>query len=149
MKASELMTKDPAVVHPDDTVREAASRMERNDCGCLPVVENGNSGRLVGVVTDRDIATRAVGHGRGPDTQVSEIMSADPHCCRSEDDVATVQQIMAEEQVRRVPVVDQDGRPVGMIAQADLARAAEYRVEVSDSDLAHVVERVSAPKTTE
>lgn len=149
MKARELMTKDPAVVYPDDTLREAASRMERNDCGCLPVVENGNGGRVVGVVTDRDIATRAVGLGRGPETRVSDVMSRDPHCCRGEDDVAAVEHIMAEEQVRRVPVVDQSGRPVGMIAQADLARAAEYRVEVSDSDLAHVVERVSAPKTAE
>jgi CBS domain-containing protein len=113
--------------------------METHDCGCLPVVANG-SGRIVGVITDRDIALRGVGRGKLPQSHVSDIMSAEPACCHPVDDVETVQRIMAERQVRRVPVVDDDGMCVGMIAQADLALH-----DLPDKDVARTVERISEP----
>ena len=141
MKAQELMTESPACCTPESTVREAARMMLEHDCGCIPVVEKGAK-RLVGVVTDRDIACRCVAEGKGPDARVQEIMTTDPRCCHPEDDVAAVEQIMMQAQIRRVPVVDVRGDCVGMIAQADLAVKDE---EVSDSELGRVVEQISKP----
>jgi CBS domain-containing protein len=145
MKVSEIMTKNPATVTPDQTVQEAAAAMERADCGCLPVIEKGNSRKLIGIVTDRDIAMRAVGKGRGVDTRVQDVMSKAPCCCAADDDLELAETIMADEQVRRVPVVDASGCTIGMLSQADLARAAARRRDVTDEDVAHVVECVSAP----
>jgi CBS domain-containing protein len=93
MKAQELMRKSPACCTPESSVREAARLMLEHDCGCIPVVEKGTR-RLVGVVTDRDIACRCVAEGKGPDVGVREIMTTDPRCCHPEDDVAAVEQIM-------------------------------------------------------
>jgi CBS domain-containing protein len=142
MKASELMTAQPACCTPEDTIRVAAHLMREHDCGCIPVVEDKESNRLVGVVTDRDIACRCTAEGKGPETPVKEAMSPDPKCCGTDDDVDTVEKIMAEEQVRRVPVVDREGCCVGMIAQADLALNARA---ASDSEVGRVVERISEP----
>ncbi len=144
MLAKELMTRNPACVTPEQTIRDAAAEMERCDCGCLPVVEKGNGSKVIGVITDRDIAMRAVGKGRGPDTPVQDVMSASPRCCCDTDDVELVKRIMTEERVRRVPVVDQTGRSVGMISQADLARAAE-QASLSEHDVASTLEKVSQP----
>jgi CBS domain-containing protein len=141
MKAQELMTKAPASCTPESTVREAAQLMLKHDCGCIAVVEKGTM-RLTGVVTDRDIACRCVAQGGGPETPVKEVMTADPRSCHPEDDVAAVEQIMMQAQVRRVPVVDGRGNCVGMIAQADLAVRDRA---VSESELGRVVERISEP----
>jgi CBS domain-containing protein len=94
----------------------------------------------VGVVTDRDLATRGLARGLGPDTPVRDLMSENPSCCQPDDDVAEVERIMTERQVRRVPVVDADGRCVGMVAQADLAREDGA---VDDRELGRVVEAIS------
>jgi CBS domain-containing protein len=142
MKAGELMTAQPACCTPDDTIRVAARLMREHDCGCIPVVKDTESNRLVGVVTDRDIACRCTAEGSGPETPVKEAMSRDPKCCRSDDDVETVEKIMAGEQVRRVPVVDEQGCCVGMISQADLALNARA---ASDREVGQVVERISEP----
>ena len=142
MKARELMTGQPACCTPDETVADAARLMKEHDCGCIPVVEDKETDRLVGVVTDRDIACRCTAEDKGPDTLVAEVMSRDPKYCGPDDDVNTVERIMAEAQVRRVPVVDERGRCVGIIAQADLAlnqRAA------SESEVGRIVERISEP----
>ena len=142
MKAVELMTAQPACCTPEDTIQLAAQLMREHDCGCVPVVEDQKSNRLIGVVTDRDIACRCTAEGKGPETPVEEAMTPDPKCCRPDHDVETVEKIMAEEQVRRVPVVDEQGCCVGMIAQADLAlnqRAA------TEHEVAKVVERISEP----
>jgi CBS domain-containing protein len=109
-------------------------------------VVEGASKRLVGVLTDRDIACRCVAEGKGPDTPVREIMTKDPQCCHPDDDIAAVEQIMMQGQVRRVPVVDAKGNCIGMVAQADLAlndRAA------TDSEIGRVVERISEPGGSE
>ena len=142
MKARELMTAQPACCTPDETVGDAARLMKEHDCGCIPVVEDKETDRLVGVITDRDIACRCTAEDKGPETRVAEVMSRDPTCCRPEDEVDSVERIMAEAQVRRVPVVDERGCCVGMIAQADLAlnqRAA------SESEVGRIVERISEP----
>jgi CBS domain-containing protein len=136
------MTEEPACCTPEQTVREAAELMRDNDCGCVPVVEDSETNRIVGLVTDRDITCRCTAEGKGPDTSVREVMSKDPKCCGPDDNVEMVEKIMAEAQVRRVPVVDDRGCCVGIIAQADLAldeRAA------SDRDVGQVVEHISAP----
>jgi CBS domain-containing protein len=141
MKAQDVMTSDPACCTPESTAREAARMMRENDCGCVPVVA-GESKRLVGVVTDRDIACRGVAEGKGPETPVREIMSKDPQCCHPDDDIAAVEQIMMQVQVRRVPVLDAKGNCVGMIAQADLALNDKA---ANDSEIGRVVERISEP----
>ena len=140
MKAQDMMTTDPACCTPESTAREAARLMRERDCGCIPVVE-GKSRRLVGVVTDCDIACRCVAEGKGAETPVKEIMTKDPQCCHPEDDVAAIEQIMMQAMVRRVPVVDPKGNCLGMVAQADLALTKA----VGESEIGRVVERISEP----
>ncbi|HEY3012519.1 MAG TPA: CBS domain-containing protein [Gemmatimonadales bacterium] len=142
MKARELMTAQPACCTPEETVAEAARLMKEHDCGCIPVVEDKETDRLVGVVTDRDIACRCVAEDKGSDTQVAEVMSRDPNSCSPDDDLDRVERIMAEAQVRRVPVVDERGCCVGIIAQADLAL---NQSAASEGEVGRIVERISEP----
>ena len=147
MRAADLMTRDPAVVTPDDTVQVAAKRMEECDCGLVPVVADRESKRVVGVVTDRDLALRVLGQGRGTDVRVSEVMTADPDCVRPDDDVDRIERLMADRQLRRIVVVDEAGRCVGVVAQADLARASrEAPDEVSHFEVAQTIQRISEPE---
>lgn len=144
MLAKEIMSRDPQVITPDDTLRDAARLMADYDCGSLPVVEDKVGMLVVGVLTDRDIAIRGVARGKTPDSKVNDVMSPAPACAFEDDDVEDVERIMIEQQVRRVPVVDREERVVGIIAQADLAtndRAA------SDRDVGRLVERISEPTT--
>ena len=142
MQAKEIMSSNPQCCTPDDTLRDAARMMADNDCGCLPVVQDTAGKRVIGVLTDRDIAVRGVARGKTPDSKVNDIMSPAPACCSAEDDVEVVEKIMIDKQVRRVPVVDADGRVVGMIAQADLAR--DNRA-ASDREVGRIVEKISEP----
>jgi CBS domain-containing protein len=142
MKARELMTAQPACCTPDDTVADAAQLMKEHDCGCIPVVEDEKTNRLVGVVTDRDIACRCTAENKGPDTRVADAMSRNPKCCGADDEVDSVERIMAEAQVRRVPVVDERGCCIGMIAQADVALNQQA---ASESEVGRIVERISEP----
>lgn len=135
------MTAAPACCTPQDTARDAARKMVENDCGCLPVAEDMNSKRITGVVTDRDLAARGLAEGKGADTPVREVMSANPSCCGPETDIEEVERIMSERQGRRVPVIDEEDRVVGIIAQADLARSRA----ASDGGTGRVVERISEP----
>jgi CBS domain-containing protein len=145
MKVRDIMTERPAICSVDDTIEQAARLMEQNDCGCIPVVE-GRDQNLVGVVTDRDITLRATGRGHSLNTRVRDVMTASPHCCKADDDVQQLERIMSEQQVRRIPVIDHTGRCcIGMVAQADLARAAERTSEVTDAEVGRVVERISEP----
>ncbi len=142
MKVSEIMTKDPACCTTDDTVQAATRMMREQDCGAIPVVADRDSRKLVGVITDRDVATRVVAEGKGSDTSVRDAMSPDPSCCSPQDDVKAVERLMSERQVRRVPIVDDAGRVVGIVAQADLARDDRA---VSDREVGRVVEKISEP----
>ncbi|HEV8599122.1 MAG TPA: CBS domain-containing protein [Gemmatimonadales bacterium] len=137
------MTKDPACCTPTDTVQHAARLLLEYDCGCLPVVEDQQSRRLVGVVTDRDITCRSVARGWSPDTSVEAVMSPDPVRCSPEADIREVERIMVERQVRRVPVEDGDGCCIGIVAQADLALAEDRGL--SDREVGRVVEQISRP----
>jgi CBS domain-containing protein len=120
MRASEIMTRDPAVVTADDSVRRAVELMKEQDVGLIPVVESVNSRRLVGVITDRDVALRVVGEGVPADGTVQQFMSEGVHTAKADDDVDSVMNLMGREQVRRIPIVDERGSVVGIVSQADV-----------------------------
>jgi CBS domain-containing protein len=119
MKVSEVMTRDVQTIRPDQTAREAANFMLRADAGSIPVTEGD---RLVGMITDRDIAVRGVAEGYGPDTPVRELMTNDIVCARIDDDCDEVATTMSDAQVRRLPVVDEQERLCGIVSLGDLAR---------------------------
>ena len=145
MHASDIMTELPETVTPQTTLQDAARRMEELNVGVMPVVEGPGSLRLRGLITDRDIAIRAVAHGRGGDTPVSECMTSQVHCVLPDAPVREVFDLMKREQVRRVPVCDREGRLVGIIAQADLAvQYAGLDVE-REAEVEEVIERISEP----
>ncbi|MGH7509575.1 MAG: CBS domain-containing protein [Gemmatimonadales bacterium] len=138
------MTRNPVCCTPDSTAREAASLMRDHDCGSIPVVEDTRGKRLTGTVTDRDLAVRGLAAGKGPDTPVRELMTQDPVTCLPEDEVEDVRQVMVQEMVRRVPVVDEDGLVVGIVAQADIAREEGA---ATDREVGRIVEAISEPRS--
>lgn len=141
MNIQEIMTRDPACATPAMTARDAARLMQREDTGVLPVVEDEQSRRLVGVVTDRDLAIRVVAEGRDGDTRLSDIMSGERlTTARPDDTVDRVMEAMGDEQVRRIPVVDERGAVVGIVSQADIVLKArdEHKAE-------QTVEEISSP----
>ena len=124
MKVRELMTKQPTTVEPGATLGEVATLMKQEDCGSIPVVEGG---RLVGIVTDRDIVVRGVAAGVDTKKQrVSKVMSSDPVTVGPDDDVMDAEKKMADRQIRRLPVVE-GGKLVGLIVTAQIARAGNER----------------------
>ena len=136
MKVSEVMTREVQTVQPDQPVQQAANFMLSADAGSIPVTEGE---RLIGMITDRDIAVRGIAKGFGPDTPVRDLMTDDLITARIDDDVQDVASRMSEAQVRRLPVVDQDERLCGIVSLGDLARE-------SDSECAHeALEGVSQP----
>jgi CBS domain-containing protein len=118
MKVSDCMTRDVRVASPSQTLREAASLMAELDVGVLPV---GEDDRLVGMVTDRDIAVRGVACGRGPDAAVAEVMTDAVKYCFADQTLEEVSRNMGDIQVRRLPVVDREKRLVGIISLSDIA----------------------------
>ncbi len=118
MRVEEIMTRDMRVARPDQSIQEAARMMADVDAGIMPV---GEGDRLVGMITDRDIAVRAVAEGKGTQTQVREVMSPEVKYCFEDEDTDAVARNMAEIQVRRLPVVNRDKRLVGIISLGDLA----------------------------
>jgi len=120
MLIREAMTQDVQIARPDQSIRDAAQVMARIDAGALPVGEND---RLVGMITDRDIAVRAVAEGRGPDTPVRDIMSLDICYCFDDQELDEVAASMADVKVRRLPVVNRDKRLVGIVSLGDIALA--------------------------
>jgi CBS domain-containing protein len=119
MKVSEIMTAQPATLAPTATLGEAATLMKQEDCGSLPIVEGG---RLVGIVTDRDLVVRGLAAGKDPRaSRVSEVMSADPITVRPDSSVDEARKLMADRQVRRLPVVD-GGSLVGIVVLGQVAR---------------------------
>ena len=122
MKISEVMTREVQTIRPDQTAREAARFMLSADAGAIPVVDGE---RLMGMITDRDIAVRGVAEGRGPDTPVRELMTNDIVSAREDDDTDDIAARMSEAQVRRLPVVDDQERLCGIVSLADLSREAD------------------------
>lgn len=126
MQVRDVMTKNPSCVTPVATIREAARVMQRENVGIIPVVEESESRRLLGVVTDRDIAIRVVAEGRDGGTRVSEVMSSSRiKTCTPDDSVDDAMSAMADEQIRRIPIVDERGALVGILAQADIVRKTQ------------------------
>jgi CBS domain-containing protein len=107
------------------------------------VVESESSRRLVGTVTDRDLAIRGLAEGKGPDTMIGDLMTNGPTTAGPEDEVEVVRDVMIAQQVRRVPVVDEDGKVVGIVAQADIAREEGA---ASDQEVGRIVEAISDPR---
>lgn len=131
----EVMTSKLCTIDADKPVAYAAKMMRDEDVGLAPVVEGD---RLVGTLTDRDIAVRVVAEGRDPEsTRVRDVASTDLVTVDPQQDLDEALRLMAEHQVRRIPVVEEDGRLVGIVAQADIARQSD------DRRTGEVVERIS------
>ncbi len=124
MKVSEMMSHNVCVVAPADTLSHAAMLMADHDVGSLPV---GEDDRLVGFLTDRDIAVRAVARGLGSDALVQDVMSSEVKYCFEDDDVDDVAMNMADLEVRRLPVVNRDKRLVGIVSLGNFAQCGERR----------------------
>ena len=130
MKVREAMTRDVRLVKPDQPISEAARLMAELDIGALPVEEND---RLVGIITDRDIAVRAVATGRGPDTRVSDVMSREIKYCFEDQSIDEVTQNMGELRIRRLPVLTRDKRLIGILSLGDLAIDEGARDEAGEA----------------
>ena len=120
-KCSEVMTKDPVCCLPHDPVVAAAILMKTQNIGPVPVVEDERTRKLVGIVTDRDLVVKVVPDGRGANTRIQDVMTREPVACRSEDNLGKALAMMSQYQVRRLPIIDADGRLLGIISQADVA----------------------------
>lgn len=135
-KLRDVMSRDVQVIGPDETIQEAARRMREGDFGMMPVGEND---RMIGAVSDRDIAIRAIADGKDPRTKVREVMSQGIAWAYEDDTVDKAAKIMSEHQIRRLPVVNRDKRLVGIVAlgdfavdQRELQPAAEALAEISE-----------------
>ena len=143
MKAHEIMTPRPEVVTPQDSISRAAQIMRDHDVGLVPVVSSTSSMALEGVITDRDLAVRHVADGHSDDCTVGSHMSRDRiQAVVESDDVSSVIATMERAEVRRVPVTDANGKLLGIIAQADVARCQD----IPKAQVGEVVSRVSEPK---
>ena len=142
MRLKDIMTRDPVVLPPDTTLKEAARRMRDLDSGVMPVGEND---RLAGMLTDRDITVRATAEGKDPnDTPVREVMTPEVVYCFEDDDVRDAARKMEEHQVRRLIVLSRDKRLVGIVALGDIAVHAP-----SDQLAGEITEAVSEPGNVE
>ncbi|HUE97439.1 MAG TPA: CBS domain-containing protein [Longimicrobiaceae bacterium] len=148
-RASEIMTESPETVTSDATLSEAARMMRDLNVGIIPVVESQENRRLCGVITDRDITVRALAEGKDGTAKVGECMTDRVRSVNKNDSVHEVMRVMREEQVRRVPITDREGRLVGIIAQADLA--VDYAVDDPSRELevGETLERISEPARPE
>jgi CBS domain-containing protein len=123
---SEVMTKNPICCLPESMVAEAAKLMKSENIGSIPVIENEQSHKLVGIVTDRDLALKIVAEGLdAKSTKVAMVMTHKVVTCQADDDLQKALDAMAEHQVRRIPVVDKEQKILGIIAQADVATRAD------------------------
>jgi CBS domain-containing protein len=143
MRCKDVMTTKPVCCTPEDTATRAAKLMKTEDVGSLPVCEGRDAGRLVGIVTDRDLTIQVIAAGKDPGTtRIGDLMTRNPVTCREEDDLETALNAMESRQIRRITVVDGEGRLTGIIAQADIARRGTERAQVAE-----LVEEVSRPST--
>ena len=142
-KCGDVMTLEPACCEPGDTIQRAAQVMKAEDVGSLPVVQSQTNRTLVGIVTDRDVVVKVVAEGRSPENaSVRDAMTQNPVTVRDDDDVNRALSAMADRKVRRIPVVDAEGRLRGIIAQADIATRLHH-----DKTTGDLVEAISEPQT--
>ncbi|MGX8272606.1 CBS domain-containing protein [Brevundimonas diminuta] len=124
MKIRDVMSKDVQVARPEDTLQNVAGRMAAGDFGFTPVADGD---RLIGALTDRDIVVRAVASGAGPEERVLDVLSRDALVVRADDDLKVALDLMSSRQIRRLPVVDKDGRLVGVVSLGDLSTRVKER----------------------
>jgi CBS domain-containing protein len=135
------MTQDPVCCLPTDTVAKAAQLMKSEDVGSIPVIEDQGTMKLIGIVTDRDLALQVVAPERDPGTtQVEDVMTYEIITCRATDDAQKAVDAMAQHQLRRMPVIDSDHRIVGIISQADVATRIDRTEETAE-----MVKEISQP----
>lgn len=140
-KCSEVMTKNPSCCLPTDTVAKAAQQMKKEKVGSIPVIENEKTKKLIGIVTDRDLALQVIADGRdAKTTKVSDVMTQDVVTCGVDDDVQNAVDAMSDKQLRRIPVVDNEHMIVGIISQADVATRVDEPQET-----AKMVKEISQP----
>jgi CBS domain-containing protein len=140
MTCREVMCANPQFCLPEDNVRRAADIMKREDVGPVPVVYSQSDRRVVGIITDRDLAIRIIAEGKPPDTaRVSDVMTPNPVTCRADDDIHEPLRVMSREQIRRIPIVDSNNQLCGIVAQADIARHLDER------EAGELVEDISQP----
>ncbi|MFN3649295.1 MAG: CBS domain-containing protein [Armatimonadota bacterium] len=141
----DLMTPDPTCCTAQTPIVEAARIMREEDCGAIPVVDNEQNRRLTGIITDRDIVCRIVAQRIDPQqATVGQAMSEDVASLGPEASIDECVRLMASYQVRRIPIVDQNCTVIGIVAQADLARASAGN-EALEDELAEAVEEISEP----
>jgi len=136
MKIQEVMTRDVQVARPDESIQSVARRMSEGDFGFMPVCDGQ---KLEGTVTDRDLTVRALAEGKSFETPVAAVMSRDVQWCRADQDAREVLQLMGDRQIRRLPIVDDDNRLVGVVALGDLTGA------VRDKHTGDALEEISKP----
>ena len=142
-KCKDVMTKDPTCCEPGDSVVKVAQIMKREDVGSVPVVDSKSSRKLVGIVTDRDLVVKVLAEGRSIDgASARDAMTSDPTSCQEDDDVDRAVKVMAELQVRRMPIIDAAGRLAGIISQADVATRVNR-----DKQTGELVEAISESGT--
>ncbi|HEX8251005.1 MAG TPA: CBS domain-containing protein [Pyrinomonadaceae bacterium] len=129
-RCREIMTRNVTTATREMSLQAVAALMRDGDMGSLPVVENG---KLVGIVTDRDIVVRAVADGRDATTAIGEVMTAEIFAVRAEDFVFEAIRLMGDKQVRRVPVINENGELIGIIAMADVALETEDEREIAET----------------
>jgi CBS domain-containing protein len=140
-KCSEVMTREPACCEPGESISRVAATMKREDVGSVPVVESHEDKKLVGIITDRDIVVKVVADGGDVGrATVRDAMTASPVCCTEEDAIDKAVKLMSDKQVRRMPIVDEQGRLRGIIAQADVATRVSR-----DETTGELVEAISEP----
>lgn len=130
MKVREVMSSPVHSMKPDDSIFEASRFMAAGDIGVLPIVDDGE---VVGMLTDRDIVVRAVASGRDLDDEIVTVMSHEVATCRADEELDDVLQRMADRQVRRLPVCDEAGAPVGIVTVGDIARGDQEGDEVAEA----------------
>ena len=140
-KCSDVMTQNPVCCLPTDSVSKAAQLMKAENVGSIPVIEDEQTMKLIGIVTDRDLAVQVVAPERDAgSTQVSDVMTYEVVSCRASDDVQKAVDAMSQHQLRRMPVIDSDHRIVGIISQADVATRVDRTEETAE-----MVKEISQP----
>jgi CBS domain-containing protein len=150
MRIRELMNKPAVTCSPGDSLRVAAQAMLEHDCGAVPVADG--DGRLVGIITDRDICMAAYTRKEAPELlRVADVMAKRVSSCHADDSSEVAEGMMRDKQIRRIPIVDDDNRPVGMLSQSDLARnaASAPRRNTVEKHFIHTMAAISQPRVKE
>jgi len=143
MKVGEIMTRDVSLASLGHKLRDVAAEMKKRDIGVLPVVDKD---RLVGMITDRDIAVRGISQGHGPEASVGDVMSTEVKYCFESDEIGDLAQTMADEQIRRLPVLNEKKRLVGIVSLGDLATGRDdgsAKIPDQPSHHAHLAKALS------